>query len=64
MEVVYVPTHAEGDPDHPDSERGLVTNWHEAADGVVTVFVRYLGQANGKATRLEDLIDPKARLRQ
>lgn len=60
MEVVYVPTHAKGNIDHRDAERGLVTNWHEAPDGSVTVFVRYLGQLSGKATRIEDLVDPKA----
>jgi hypothetical protein len=51
--VVYVPSHAHGDRDHPDCERGTVTFVGETSD---LVFVRYGAQPNPKATSPADLI--------
>lgn len=34
--VIYIPSHASGDPEHPDCERGLVTSINAGR-----VFVRY-----------------------
>lgn len=51
--VVYVPSHAHGDKDHPDCERGTVTSVGETSG---LVFVRYGNQPNSKATSPEDLI--------
>lgn len=55
--VLYVPNHADGDPAHPDCERGIVSSI-----GVIYVFVRYfrkdgtLPEASGIATAPEDLL--------
>ena len=41
--VLYVPTHAQGDTNHPDCERGVVSSFN-----FTTVFVKYdcsLGEA-------------------
>ena len=51
--VVYVPSHAHGDKDHPDCERGTVTSVGETSG---LVFVRYGAQPNPKATGPGDLI--------
>jgi hypothetical protein len=51
--VVYVPTHANGDSDHPDCERGTVTSIGETSG---LVFVRYGAELHAKATGPADLI--------
>lgn len=56
LRVIYVPYHAHGNTEHPDSERGLVSSWVKGRDGRVTVFVRYSGQHASKATDLTDLV--------
>lgn len=54
--VLYVPNHAEGDPAHPDCERGVVSSTNE-----FYVFVRYFRKDgtlpdSGIATAPEDLV--------
>lgn len=49
--VVYLPGVAEGNPLHPDCDRGTVTSV-----GPTNVFVRYGGEVGSKATSPEDLI--------
>jgi hypothetical protein len=51
--VVYVPSHAHGDRNNPDCERGTVTSVGETS-GIV--FVRYGAEHNPKATSPADLI--------
>jgi hypothetical protein len=48
--VLYVPHHANGDTNHPDCERGVVTSTNE-----VNVFVRYGARTGSQATSPEDL---------
>jgi hypothetical protein len=52
--VIYVPTHAKGDLNHPDSERGVVSSLNDTY-----VFVKYIRhgilQETSQATRYEDL---------
>lgn len=59
-QVLYIPTHAEGDPSHPDCEEGFVTS--VGANGAV--FCRYFfprhggirTRANSESTYPDDLI--------
>jgi len=49
--VRYIPTHAHGDPGHPDCEDGIVTRTNHRF-----VFVRYGGRDHSIATDPEDLV--------
>lgn len=42
--VTYVPTHALGDLNHPDCERGIVSSISENKE---TIFVRYYSNHTG-----------------
>ena len=60
--VIYVPSHANGDVNHPDCEYGIVKSWNDSF-----VFVNYvtngIPQLTAQATRPEDLyLDGKADL--
>ena len=50
-EVIYVPSHANGDVQHQDCERGEITSFNG-----VHVFVRYGDDDTSKATRYDDLV--------
>lgn len=50
--VLYVPTHAQGDRNHPDVERGVVTGHNK--DGS-TVFVRFGNDTGSKGCYPHDL---------
>ena len=59
-QIVYVPTHAEGNPDHPDCEYGFVVSqsnklvfcrfWMKGEEGTTLRT-----KANSEACRMEDL---------
>jgi len=52
--VIYIPTHAEGNVNHPDCEYGIVSSWNDKY-----VFVKYvrngIPQMTAQATSPEDL---------
>jgi len=52
--VIYVPTHANGDINHPDCEYGIVKSWNKKA-----IFVNYvrngIPQMTAEATNPRDL---------
>jgi len=52
--VIYIPTHAEGDINHPDCEYGTVSSWNDKF-----IFVKYvrngIPQMTAQATSPEDL---------
>ena len=52
--VIYVPSHAEGNINHPDAEYGIVKRWNDKF-----IFVNYvkngIPQMTAQATRPEDL---------
>ena len=52
MRVLYIPMHAEGNPDHRDCERGVVT-----FIGSEFVFVRYGNETHAKATSAAQLVE-------
>jgi len=56
--VIYVPTHADGDRNHPDCEHGFVTSTNETF--VLCKFYDKHGRlrtiANSEACRPEDLV--------
>jgi len=48
--VTYIPTHARGDVNHSDSERGHISSFSDTH-----LFVRY-NSPNGASTRPRDLV--------
>jgi len=50
--VTYLPTHTNGDPSHPDAERGVLTGF----DSGNYVFVRFGNDTLSKATPKKRLI--------
>ena len=48
--VNYVPTHARGNLNHPDCERGVITSFNDHA-----VFVKYGNQVTNKGAERRDL---------
>lgn len=48
--VTYIPTHANGDTNHPDSERGVISSFND-----VTIFVRFRS-VNGQAVNTKNLV--------
>jgi hypothetical protein len=52
--VIYVPSHAEGNLNHRDAERGVISSFNDTY-----VFVKYIRQGilqeTAQATRYEDL---------
>lgn len=49
--VIYVPTHANGDINHPDCEYGIVSSWNNRG-----IFVKYV--RNGIPQMTAELTDP------
>jgi len=49
--VKYIPTHAQGDPDHEDCEIGKITGFNERS-----VFVLYEGREHSQGTYKDDLL--------
>ena len=50
--VIYVPTHAEGNINHPDCEYGIVKSWNKRG-----IFVNYV--RNGIPQMTAELTDPR-----
>ncbi len=60
-QIIYIPYHADGDPDHKDSQRGFVTSNREPGNFFCRYWSRHLtGQlrtrANSESTKPEQLI--------
>ncbi len=48
--VTYIPSHAKGDANHPDSQGGTISSWNDTF-----IFVNY-GTGTNQATRPDDLV--------
>lgn len=53
--VLYVPDHANGNEDHPDCERGVVSSIRENGNGTQLIWVRFKGP-DGESTPAKNLI--------
>ena len=53
--VLYIPNHANGNPDHPECERGVVSTVQNIDNGKQLVWVRFKGPT-GKSCAIKNLV--------
>lgn len=54
--VIYVPVYANGDINHPNCERGVVSSVSQGDNGIQTVWVLYDGEDTGAVTAYDCLV--------
>jgi len=54
--VAYVPNHANGDINHPDTQKGTVSTVERKEDGTQKVWVRYTEGSTGVLTPTKNLV--------
>lgn len=54
--VIYVPVYANGDVNHPNCERGVVSSVSDGDNGVQNVWVRYNEGSTGAKTAYDSLV--------
>ena len=59
-EVFYIPDYANGDVNHPNVERGVVSSESDGDNGVQNVWVRYTEGSTGAKTAWDMLVPVSA----